>query len=235
MREREGEAVLRTRSPLAIAFMSRIIRHHAARRFHAVRLARDTAPVVPGAAPLVVYSNHPSWWDPMIFVLLQIHAFPGRIGFGPMEAAALGRYGVLRRIGVFPIEPSTRRGAAAFLDVSRTILARPGAILWVTAQGSFADVRARPLALRPGVAHLMRGVSGVVAVPLALEYTFWEESTPEALVRFGPLVAADDAGTVTGWEALLTDRLAATMAALAEDAISRDGAASRRCLPVASE
>jgi 1-acyl-sn-glycerol-3-phosphate acyltransferase len=222
MRTQAAEAVLRARSPLAARFMTRIMRRHAARRFHAVRLARGTAPALPADAPVVVYSNHPSWWDPAVFMLLHRHALPQRAGFGPMEAKALARYGVLRRVGIFAIEPDTMRGAARFLAVADAVLARPRTALWVTAQGEFADPRARPLILRPGVAHLMRRTQGAIAVPLALEYPFWDESTPEALARFGAPLGPDPARTRMAWEALLAERLAETMDALAADAITRD-------------
>ena len=43
----------------------------------------------------------------------------------------------------------------------------------------------RPVRLRPGLAHLARRVPGATIVPLALEYPFWDERTPEALCRFG--------------------------------------------------
>ena len=58
-------------------------------------------------------------------------------------------------------------------------------MLWITAEGSFTDARTRPVRLRPGLAHLARRVPGATIVPLALEYPFWDERTPEALCRFG--------------------------------------------------
>ena len=42
-----------------------------------------------------------------------------------------------------------------FLEVSTRLLADPNRMLWVTAQGRFADPRLRPLGLRGGVAHLV--------------------------------------------------------------------------------
>ena len=35
------------------------------------------------------------------------------------------------------------------------------------------------------MAHLARRVPGAVILPMAVEYTFWNESRAEALVRFG--------------------------------------------------
>ena len=179
------------RSPAATWFMTQYFRYYIWRHFHAVRLARGTMPIVDPASSVIVYSNHPSWWDPLAFVLLQRAAFPDRIGFGPMESRSLGQYGVLKRIGIFGVDPETRDGASRFLRAGSEILDAAGTVLWVTAEGKFTDPRHRPVRLRPGVAHLMRGRPNVVAIPLAMEFTFWNERTPEVLLRFGQPLRAD--------------------------------------------
>ncbi len=202
--------------------MTVYMRRYARRHFHAVRLARGSLPAVPAGRGLVVYANHPSWWDPVIFVLLQAEVFPGRAGFGPMDAQALGRYGLLQRIGIFGLEPEASRGAGRFLRVGSGILQTPNTVLWVTAEGGFTDPRQRPVQLRPGVAHLLRSVPDVVAVPLAMELPFWNESKPEALLRFGTPLAADTGRSVSDWNSLLTAQLTTTMDRLAEDAMTRD-------------
>jgi hypothetical protein len=171
-----------------------------------------------------VYSNHPSWWDPVLCVLLQADVFPQRAGYGPMDAQALGHYAVLAHIGIFGIEPDTRHGASRFLRVGTGILRTPNTVLWVTAEGSFTDPRQRPVRLRPGVAHLLRSHPQALAIPLAIELPFWNERAPEALVRFGQPVAAGTDVSVASLDALLTQRLSETMDRLAEDALSRDPA-----------
>ena len=218
----EAAAVLATRSSLVTRLMTLHMRRLARRRFHAVRLARGSRPAIDPEQSVVIYSNHPSWWDPVIFVLLQRHVFPRRAGYGPMDAQALKRYKILRHIGVFGLDPDTRRGAARFLRVSNGILRTPHTALWVTAEGGFTDPRQRPVRLRPGVAHLLHKRANVVAIPLALEFPFWNESAPEALARFGEPIMPDEARSVTMWDRLLTDRLTETMDRLAADALTRD-------------
>lgn len=194
------------------------------RNFHAVRIARCDIPDVPADWPLIIYANHPSWWDPALFMLLANTLLQDRTGFGPMEAEALQRYKLFRRFGVYGIDTASRQGAARFMAVSLRILSRPGTALWITAEGHFSDSRVRPVRLRPGLAHLARRVPNAVIVPLAIEYTFWNEQKPEALVRFGrPVTVGDARGhSVAMWNELLEQRLTETMAALAEDAISRN-------------
>jgi len=214
--------VIAARSPALCSFFGSVMRRQMQRRFHAVRVAKSGPPRLPQDRAAIVYSNHPSWWDPALFIVLTTTLLRDRKGFGPMEAAQLERYRFMRRIGIFGIEPGTRQGAAAFMRTSSAILADPEAVLWVTAQGAFADPRVRPVRLRPGTAHLMARLEGVVAIPLALEYPFWTERLPEALCRFGEPLHGANGGSVASWRVRLEERLALTMDALAADAIARD-------------
>lgn len=193
--------------------------------FHAVRLAHDGKPDIPEDQPLIVYFNHPSWWDPMVaFVLSDL--FPGRQHFGVIEQKMLDKYRIFARLGVFGIDPHTRAGAVKFLRTAETILARDDSVLWITAEGAFTDTRKRPVELRPGVAHLARRLKRGVAMPLAIEYPFWNERYPELLLRFGEPIdlAVTEASSVEAWNGVFEERLQASMDRLAEMAIARDPA-----------
>ncbi len=231
---RAGEAdrddPLQARSALAVAVFNYYLRWYVPRHFRAVRLHRESLPELPDGRPVIVFTNHPSWWDPAMLILLHNRLMRGRPGHGPMEAQALGRYGVLRRMGVFGIE-GDRRGAATFLRLGQRVLADPKGVLWVTAQGQFADPRQRPVTLRPGLAHLARLVPQALLLPLAIEYPFWNESRPEALLRFGaPIEAAALQGPVALGTAALEAGLDSAMDALARDAMRRDPAPFRTLL-----
>jgi 1-acyl-sn-glycerol-3-phosphate acyltransferase len=192
------------------------------RRFSGVRLSRGFIPHDPAGRPVVVYTNHPSWWDPALIMLVSPKLFEGRIGFGPMDAEALERYGLFRRFGAFGVARGTR-GAAHFLRTARACLAEPRAIMWVTAEGGFTDPRLRPLRLRPGISHLPRHVPDAVFMPAALDYMFWNEARPEALLRFGPPVDVAHLGAADA-AVVLTEALTAAMDGLAEDSATRDAA-----------
>jgi 1-acyl-sn-glycerol-3-phosphate acyltransferase len=191
------------------------------RRFHAVRVSRSGLPR--GAAgPLIIYGNHPSWWDPALYILLAQKLFPGRPGYGPMDAKALGKYGVLEKMGVFGVEQDSARGAARFLATSERVLSDPASMLWITAEGHFTDPRQRPIRLRPGLAHLARRIPGAVILPLAVEYSFWNESRPEALARFGDPIETGRDRSTTEWTAHLEQQLTRTMDALATESAQRN-------------
>ena len=169
-----------------LVFFRRIVRGYFRRHFHAVRIAH--AERFSGmSGPLIVYANHSSWWDPMVSVLLAGELMPGRRHYAPMDAAALERYGILKRLGIFPVEMNSARGAVQFLRTGETILLE-GGVLWVTPQGRFCDPRERPLEFKPGMAALAARVAAAqgscTLLPLAIEYPFWDERLAETLLYF---------------------------------------------------
>ena len=89
--------------------------------------------------------NHPSWWDPLICVILTGAMPDWQAHYGPIEAVGLAQYPFLARLGFFGFDTTTAAGADRFLRTSLAILARPESVLWLTAQGEFVDARrARP-------------------------------------------------------------------------------------------
>ncbi|SHI66958.1 lysophospholipid acyltransferase family protein [Wenxinia saemankumensis] len=213
------------RSEAACRFFAAVMRRELRRGFRAVRLARPGLPDLPPDRPVMVLSTHPSWWDPALFIALHDRFFPGRIGFGPMDARMVRKFRFMARIGVFGVpQDAGARGAAVFLRRARPILSAPDRVLWITPQGRFVDPRERPLGLRPGAAHLLVRMPQVLALPLALDYPFWDEKRPEALMAFGaPVEARPGEGA-----AALNDRLEAALAdtadRLAARAVARDPA-----------
>jgi 1-acyl-sn-glycerol-3-phosphate acyltransferase len=217
-----------------LAFFDRAFTRFFARHMRALRVPDWGMPppglTGPGAgAPMVVLANHPSWWDGVAFMLLARRLFPDRPVFIPMEAAALARYGFMRRIGVFGVEPGTARGAVAFLRTAERVLADPAHMLWINVPGRFADARERPLPIAPGVARLPELAANATLLPLALEYPFWSERAPEMLAAFGPPIPAADLLGL-GREARaarIGAAIEAVMDRLAADAIARDPARFR--------
>lgn len=200
-------------------------RYYLRKHFHAVAIDRrafHSAPIDP-AAPLICYANHPGWWDPIIAIHLCQSCFAGRRFYAPIDAEALKKYGIFSKLGFYGIETHSLHGAANFLKVSRRILAEPNTSIWITPEGRFADPRDHEATLMPGLAHLALQNEHVVLLPLAIEYVFWEERLPEALMRFGnPMQGIELKGlTKEECSSLLTDRLRETQNALAQSAIAR--------------
>jgi 1-acyl-sn-glycerol-3-phosphate acyltransferase len=209
-----------------------------ARAVAAVRVAGDADALAAGlrGRPLVVYCNHPSWWDVALLAAVVARIAPGRRIFAPFDADALGRYGFLARCGAFGLDPASPRGARRLLEVGARVLADTQSVLCVTPQGRFVDARERPVRLQRGLAALLSRTPGAVALPVALEYPFWSESRPEALARLGEPVSGaggDDAVPSTNvhtWQGRLSVALTDAMDGLAGDALSRDPARFRTLL-----
>ncbi len=168
--------------------------------------------------------NHPSWWDPMTGLALSTLWPDQARHYAPMDGAGLAKYPFLERLGFFAIEPECFRGGLTFLRRSLSALEGADGVLWVTAQGRFVDPRERPTRIKPGVAHLARRLGSGQVLPLALEYPFWNERTPEALVRFGAPIGIEAGAPVDAnvWTERIERALNDTQDALAEDALSRD-------------
>ncbi len=189
------------------------------RHFHAVRLAH--AERWPRTAhPLVICLNHPSWWDPLTALVLSRFLARRQTHYAPMDANEFARYGVLGKLGLFPVEQGSARGAAQFLRGAAHVFSQPNATLWMTPQGAFTDVRTRPLQFRAGLDALLARHGNITVLPLALEYTFWDERLPEALALLGePVEICNNKG------ADIETALAAAQDELAALAALRDPAA----------
>lgn len=219
------ESTLIRPSRRLLSFFANYLHWYIGRHFHAMRLANgDRFPSATG--PLIVYANHASWWDPLSLIVISRHFLPDACHYGPMDAAALNHYGMFRKLGMFPVESGTPRGAAQFLRAAREILSTPNSVLWVTPEGRFTDMRTRPAVFRPGLAALVARTGACTLVPLALEYTFWDERLPEILISCGEAIKIPDGRlhTAAEWSEQLAAGLAAVQDELATLSKQRDPA-----------
>ena len=207
-------------SATGLFFFRNLVRRYFRSHFHAVRVS-CAEHLQQQTGPLIVYANHSSWWDPMVCFLLSAELLPSRRHFAPMDADALRRYAVLGRLGIFPVQIESARGAVQFLRTGEAIV-RSGGVLWVTPQGRFADSRERPLVFKPGLAALAARLGTCTVLPLAIEYTFWDERKPETLLHFGQPVHVAGEGAVA-IETRLVEALATAMDQLRAKSLARDG------------
>ncbi len=214
-------------SPLLLSMFGRYCDRYLSQHFHAVRLSRSRRPdpALSRGRPLVFYFNHPSWWDPLLCLLLARRLFPERRHYGPIDARALGKYKFFEKLGFFGVETGSQRGARRFLTVAQQVLGEPDTALWIPAAGRFSDPRERPLRLQPVVGHLASRLRDGLFLPLAVEYPFWEERFPEALLHFGEEVPIGDAGmSGADWGVLLEEKLTEAQEGLEREAVPRDPA-----------
>jgi 1-acyl-sn-glycerol-3-phosphate acyltransferase len=217
-------------SPPLRGWFSWYVRRYLRKHFNAVRLLKDAPPPAESSAPAVFYLNHPAWWDPLVALHLARTFFPTQQSFAPMDAAALQKYGLLKRLGFFPVERGSIAGARRFLRNASVILSRPHHALWLTPQGRFTDIRERPVRFEPGLGHLAARLPGVKFIPLALEFVWWHERSPEVLAAFGPAVALPDGQPAGELHTQLEDALASCQDQLAAASLLREPAQFRTLL-----
>jgi 1-acyl-sn-glycerol-3-phosphate acyltransferase len=198
------------------------------RHFHAIRVSNAERFRRMDDRPLIVFLNHASWWDPLTCISLSGTLMRDQEHYAPMDAEMLAHYRFFRRLGLFPVEMNTAHGAAQFLRTADAIFTKCNTVLWVTPQGQFADVRARPTVLKPGLgalaARLAAGPRCATFLPLAIEYTYWNERLPEILLRVGEPVQVDAGAryTTDDWTEILGSALTTTQDELAELSLARD-------------
>ncbi len=214
-------------SPLLLRWFTWYCRRYIRRHFHSLRISRNGMPPDTTGSPVVIYSNHASWWDPLVGLVIKGECYPERNLFAPIDASMLQRYRMFAKLGFFGVEQGTRKGAVQFMKTSQTILRDPNHLLAITPQSRFADVRERPLRFQSGLGHLAARTERAVFLPMASELVFWEERLPEILVRFGePVeVGREHASFTAGyWTKLFEQKLEATQDALSLESRRRDPA-----------
>ncbi len=209
-------------SPLLMRWFLAYAPYFTRKHLHSVRVSGEENLRFAEGLPLAIYMNHPSWWDPMIAAVLARRYFPARQHYAPIDSEALKKYKFFAKLGMFGVENGSFASHRRFLDIGEQLLRRPNSVLWVTAQGRFADPRERPLRLSSGLAHLLARSHTFAVIPAAIEYAFWEERTAEALIRFGKPTLGSERLTPSAWTNSLTDQLTRTMDQLAADSIARN-------------
>jgi 1-acyl-sn-glycerol-3-phosphate acyltransferase len=209
-------------SPFWFSGFTWYVTRFVAKNFHAVRLLKGSNLPAQDSAPWIICLNHPSWWDPMIGVVLANRLMPQRRHYAVIEAQMLAKYPVFEKVGFVGVTPGSARGAAEFLRAGQAALSAQASTLWVTGEGRFSDVRARPVVLRQGVAALAKRVPGALIIPVALDYVYWTERYPEALCAIGQPIRVEQFAHGIDPTDKVSRALEQTMDELASSAMTRD-------------
>jgi 1-acyl-sn-glycerol-3-phosphate acyltransferase len=142
----------------------------------------------PADGPLIIYFNHPSWWDGYMACIVNRVVLRDR--FRPylmMEEPELRRYQFFSWSGCFSVNRQDARAAARSVAyISRLLAERRDRALLIFPQGEITPNDRRPLAIFSGIAHVASRAGGAALLPVALRYEFRGEQRPEAFIRLGP-------------------------------------------------
>ncbi len=136
---------------------------------------------LPEGKNLLVYANHPGFWDG--FVAQQLGLAARWDAYALMEEKNLARYRFLSRVGAFSVRPGDAVSASQSLRYARKLLQRPASAVFVFPEGE----------LRPGtqLGPLRRGVevlarfSQARCLPVAIRYAHFEHELPDVLIEVG--------------------------------------------------
>lgn len=225
------DRILRDRySTRFFGFFSRYVRRMFRKGFHGVHMEPGSLTVLEELnrhdGPAIALGNHPGWWDPLVAVLLSRENLPDRPMLAAMDRAELERFGILRRIGVFGIDPDDPESLDAQVRyLGERFATEPRATFWITPQGRFTDVR-EPVRLRPGAAAVAARLEREPrVVALAMDYCFWNDRKPELCMRVRPVVAENRRGirpTTADWMRAMTHAMQENQNALTELVLRRN-------------
>jgi len=156
-------------------------------------MVAGSAEAMPAGAPVLLVSNHTSWWDGFILRDVQRGVRPrGRL-FTLMTTRELRRHPYLRWMGCVGLEPGN---AASVLRAFRRLRDEArrdrDAVFAVFPQGSIWPPTRRPLGFERGVATLAKRLAPVTIVPIGITLEPLNRAAPTAFVSTGRAIHAVD-------------------------------------------
>lgn len=140
-------------------------------------------------APVLVISNHTSWWDPLVAIHVSTHLLRAA-GHAMMDAKNLRRLPFFALVGAFGVDLDKPSDGAAAMRYATRLLDEPGKLVWVYPQGRERPVTERPLGFRPGSAEIARVAKKARVLPLGLRYEHGGVEKPTLWLSFGEPVQA---------------------------------------------
>jgi 1-acyl-sn-glycerol-3-phosphate acyltransferase len=171
-------------SPAAVRAFELLFHCWMRRRVHAVRVAGLPTGVAP-TRPLVLASNHVSWWDAFVLREVQRALRPGAPMYTLMSEAELARVPFFRWMGVVGIESGSPGSVARALRfLGSRLRERPDSVILLFPQGRIWPSHRRPLGFQRGVELFARRLSAV-ALPVALHAEPLNNAAPSFFVAAG--------------------------------------------------
>jgi 1-acyl-sn-glycerol-3-phosphate acyltransferase len=177
--------------------------------------------------PILLVSNHTSWWDPLLMFHLSFRGMDKLEGHAMMDANNLRALPLLGWIGAFGVELGNKEDGELAVQYGAAQLCRPRKLVGIYPQGRERPITERPLRFKPGAARmaLLAPVEPAI-VPLALRYEHGRHEKPELLVNIGPSISRE------GDVASLTERMERAVTELLDEIQRAVHAGSHREWPV---
>lgn len=159
------------------------------RRFHSLSIfGLDVFREKSVCIPQIIYANHSSWWDGLIFLEL-LRRFNSE-NFIMMEEKQLRKLFLFRRLGAFSVARQNPREAIKSINYAARLLSEnTNRTLIIFPQGEILPNDARPLRFYNGLAKVAGRIERCKIVPAAFRYEFLGNYKPEIFIRIDqPLI-----------------------------------------------
>ncbi|MEZ4414491.1 MAG: lysophospholipid acyltransferase family protein [Gemmatimonadota bacterium] len=175
-------------TPLAWAFLDRLLLPVLLRSLHAVRiLGAPTA--LDATRPLLIVANHASWWDGFLVQRLARRLRPVAQLHTIMLERELRRAPFLRHTGALGLVPGSLASTRSLLKRLHALRrASPELVVQVYPQGRIVPSRRRPLGFQRGVGAIARALVDPIILPVGLHLEPLNHPRPTAFVVCGPPV-----------------------------------------------
>ncbi len=176
---------------------------------------RGGVPKIPSERPLLIVSNHMSWWDAFLILELQRVLRPGAPIFTIALEETLRQHPFLGRVGLIPLNPSDslsfRRVLKAVTErissFSRSGSKGPAPIIVFFPQGKIRPAWASPLGFRDGIALLARALPRGLILPLGMIIEPLNQKRPSVWLKCGEPLESDQIRSSDELEAAVQGQL----------------------------
>lgn len=168
----------------------------------------DAARASAAEVPLLILSNHTSWWDPLVALHISTHML-GTVGHALMDAKNLRRVPFFGLVGAFGVDLDQPADGAAAIRYAARLLEEPQHMVWVFPQGAERPIHERPLGFRAGTGEIARVAKKAKVLPVGFYYQFGGVEKPTLWISFGEVLGAgrDTAKNREAQEAAVTAEL----------------------------
>lgn len=160
-------------------------RHLLKRRFNSFRISGIEFLKYTGSKmPLIIYANHTSWWDGLIF--LEILRRFDNENYVLMEEKQLRKLFFFRWLGAFSVARENPRSAIKSIAYAANLLTEKfNRTLLIFPQGEILPNDVRPLRFYQGLARIIEKVQVCRLVPAGLRLEFAGNFKPEIYAKIG--------------------------------------------------
>jgi chlorobactene lauroyltransferase len=173
--------------------------------------------------PLIIYANHSSWWDGLVFLeILRKFHFENYV---MMEEKQLRQLSLFRRLGAFSVVREKPREAVKSVNYAANLLKEnPNRMLLIFPQGEILPNDLRPLKFYNGLARIIEKAKKTYVAPTALRYEFLGNYKPEIFVKIGETesIAAENYLNSKALTEVLEKRLTGALEELKQNIISNN-------------